>query len=184
MEVPRRARRLIAKGAAAPGPQDQGRVTVGRGDRQNPVDTLAQQVSGPGLAQMGRIGRGAGQEAQLPGGLPRGAVVGAKHRHPGGEDGPVAAVRQGPLAVGLVHGIAEEGGVQGAGAAQPLLLGAGAVEEAAAGLDTVGEVEGQYPLTRGLEAPGRNQGGLVGDLDTGHRRLGPGRCRRGQVSGT
>jgi hypothetical protein len=62
--------------------------------------------------------------------------------------------------------------MQCAGAAQHLFLGARAAEKAAAGMDTVGEVQRQHPLAGIGQPPGRRQRRLVGDLDPGLREAG------------
>ena len=72
---------------------------------------------------------------------------------------------RGLAVVGGVHWIAGQGGVEGAGAAQHLLLGTGTAEEATSWMYAVGKIEGQHPRARIGQPPGRDQGGLVGDLD-------------------
>jgi hypothetical protein len=65
--------------------------------------------------------------------------------------------------VGRVHGIALERQVERAGAAQHLFLGAGSLEEPAARLYSIGEVQGQRPRAAlGQSSPGTH-GRFVGD---------------------
>ena len=67
----------------------------------------------------------------------------AKDGHVRRIDGPIRRVRPWPLAVLLIHRIAGECLIESAGSTQHLLLCSGSHKEAAAGLDTVGEIQGK-----------------------------------------
>jgi hypothetical protein len=71
------------------------------------------------------------------------------------------------FAVITIHRTVLEGQVEGAGAAEVLLLGTGATKESAARMSAGGEVEGDDVMAFGLMAAMGGEGGLVGDLEQG-----------------
>jgi hypothetical protein len=67
----------------------------------------------------------------------------------------------------FIHEVVFKSEEKRAGTAKTFLLGERAVEEAAAGVDAVGEIQGQGTESLGLSPSCRNHRGFVGNLDDG-----------------
>ena len=102
-----------------------------------------QEVSGLWLTNVGRIRGSTRHEAQGPGMRKLRAVIRAKDGNLRGIDGPIGRIRSWALAVLFIHPITNDGLVEGTGSAQHLLLSFSPVQEAPAGMDTVGEIQGK-----------------------------------------
>lgn len=94
-EVGRGALWIVVEGATAPGAEHQSGVVKRPRGLHDPRDALLEQIARARLADLGGVGRRAGQEAQWPWPLVRCAVVSAEHRDIGRGDRPVGRVGQG-----------------------------------------------------------------------------------------
>ena len=158
---------VVTEGAATPRSEDQGVMSLGFSHGEDLEDALHQDVGQLRVVvrkHFLRQGSGRGDERGQVGGGEELVLVVAEDRDVSRVDHGVAVERGPVVAVIFIHRRVFDREEERARAAEVFLLGAGAAEEAAAGLGRRGEVEGDGIVALGEMATMCGEGSLVGDL--------------------